>query len=77
MASLAYWYDVRRWRRRSDDEPPDFLVSLGEEIPFEVRDEDGTINEDRTSDEDGTNDENETDDVDGTGEDDWQNDENT
>jgi hypothetical protein len=40
-ASLTYWYDVRRWRRRNRDEPPDFLVSLDEEIPFEERKENG------------------------------------
>lgn len=65
VVSLAYWYDVHRWRRRNEDEPPDFLVSLGEEIPFEVCGEDGTI------DRNGTNG------VDGTGEEDWTNDENT
>lgn len=28
VASFAHWYDVYRWRRRTENEPPDFLVSV-------------------------------------------------
>lgn len=78
IASLAYWYDVRRWRRRNEDELPDFLGSLGEEIPFEEQDANGTGEENGTDGgngtgddggtvvETGTEDENETDDDNGT-----------
>lgn len=62
-ASVAYWYDVRRWRRRNADEPPDFVVSLDEEIPFEEREgDDGG----KRNDENGPNDEREVDDETGT-----------
>lgn len=36
VASLAYWYDVYRWRRRTEDTPPDFLVTLEEDVPLEA-----------------------------------------
>lgn len=35
VASVGHWYDVRRSRRRNEEEPPDFLVSLEEELPTE------------------------------------------
>jgi hypothetical protein len=35
LASVGYWYDVRRWRRRSEDTPPDFLVSLERDVGFD------------------------------------------
>ena len=61
VASLAYWYDVRRRRRRREQEPPDLLVSLDEEIPLE---------EGMEEDERGTDDRNGTgDDENGTGDD--------
>lgn len=34
-ASVGYWYDVYRWRRRAEENPPDFLVSMDEELPYE------------------------------------------
>lgn len=40
-ASVAYWYDVYRWRRRTEEDPPDFLVSIDEEVPDEEGAEDG------------------------------------
>lgn len=36
IASLAYWYDVYRWRRQTEDRPPDFLVTLEEDVPLEA-----------------------------------------
>jgi hypothetical protein len=58
VASIAYWYDVRRSRRRNEGEHPDFVVSLDEEIPFEEsaagekpNDEDSWSNEDSRDDE--------------------------
>lgn len=34
-ASVAYWFDVYRWRRRNEGNPPDFLVSVDEKLPTE------------------------------------------
>jgi hypothetical protein len=31
-ASVVHWYDVHRWRRDAAGEPPDFLVTLGENV---------------------------------------------
>lgn len=31
-ASAVYWYDVSRWRRDHEGEPPDFLVTLGDDV---------------------------------------------
>jgi hypothetical protein len=47
--SLGDWYDVYRWRRAHEELPPDFLVSLDEEVTYresreerdEAEDEDG------------------------------------
>jgi hypothetical protein len=39
VASLGYWYDIYRWRRRTDDTPPDFLVTLEEDVPLKEEDE--------------------------------------
>jgi hypothetical protein len=33
VASVVYWYDVYRWRRRNENKPPDFLLSVDEELP--------------------------------------------
>lgn len=30
--SVAHWYDVYRWRRRSDGGPPDFLLTLENDL---------------------------------------------
>ncbi|WP_276301643.1 DUF7344 domain-containing protein [Halorussus lipolyticus] len=38
LASVGYWYDVRRWRRRTENTPPDFLVTLEEDVMLD-RDE--------------------------------------
>lgn len=35
VASLGYWYDVYRWRRQTEDTPPDFLVTLEEDVSLE------------------------------------------
>lgn len=32
VTSAIHWYDVYRWRRENDGEPPDFLVSLGGDV---------------------------------------------
>lgn len=32
VASVLHWYDVYRWRRRTENEPPDFLVSVEEDL---------------------------------------------
>ncbi|UPW00539.1 hypothetical protein M0R88_00190 [Halorussus gelatinilyticus] len=32
--SLAHWYDVYRWRRATEDTPPDFAVTLDEEVTY-------------------------------------------
>lgn len=50
MASVAHWYDVFRWRRRTEEEPPDFVVSVDEEVPYEEREE-REDREDRTDNE--------------------------
>lgn len=39
LASVGYWYDVRRWQREAEDTPPDFLVTLGEDVTFDREDE--------------------------------------
>jgi hypothetical protein len=51
IASVGYWYDVYRWRRRSEDTPPDFLVTLEADVPLEDRDEGRKENEAETEDE--------------------------
>lgn len=48
-ASVLHWYDVYRWRRRTEDEPPDFLVTVEEDEIFrneEDESEDGRNDED-------------------------------
>lgn len=45
--SVGCWYDVYRWRRRTEENPPDFLVSVDEELPNEGR-ESGRDEGDRT-----------------------------
>lgn len=35
IASIGYWYDVYRWRRRTEETPPDFLVTLEADVPLE------------------------------------------
>jgi len=42
IASVGYWYDVYRWRRRTEDAPPDLPVTLGVDVPLEEREEDKT-----------------------------------
>lgn len=32
VASAVHQYDVRRWRRETGDEPPDFSATLGEDV---------------------------------------------
>jgi membrane protein implicated in regulation of membrane protease activity len=34
LASLLYRYDVYRWERRTDEMPPDFVLTLGEDVPL-------------------------------------------
>jgi hypothetical protein len=51
IASVGYWYNVYRWRRRSEDTPPDFLVTLEADVPLEDRDEGRKENEAETEDE--------------------------
>jgi len=38
-ASVGYWYDVYRWRRRTEDAPPDLPVTLEADVPLEEREE--------------------------------------
>lgn len=38
--SIGYWYDVYRWRRQNEEDPPDFLVSVDEELPYEEGEDD-------------------------------------
>jgi hypothetical protein len=42
VASVGCWYDVYRWRRRTEDTPPDFLVTLEADVPLEERKENET-----------------------------------
>jgi hypothetical protein len=42
VASVGYWYDVYRWRRRTEDTPPDFLVTLEADVPLQEREENET-----------------------------------
>ncbi|UPV74506.1 hypothetical protein M0R89_00195 [Halorussus limi] len=58
VASLGHWYDVYRWRRANEDMPPDFRVTLGEEVTYrdpqaesdESEDEEGDGSEDEDGD---------------------------
>jgi len=34
VTSLAHWYDVYRWRRATEEMPPDFAVTLDEEVRY-------------------------------------------
>ncbi|WP_135852717.1 DUF7344 domain-containing protein [Halorussus salinus] len=34
VASLGHWYDVYRWRRATEEMPPDFAVTLDEEVRY-------------------------------------------
>jgi hypothetical protein len=34
VASLGHWYDVHRWRRATAEMPPDFAVTLDEEVRY-------------------------------------------
>lgn len=36
-ASVAHWVDAYRWRRRNEENPPDFLVSVEDDLPDERR----------------------------------------
>lgn len=38
-ASVVHWYDVYRWRRSTEGEPPDFLVTLGNDVVKRTREE--------------------------------------
>lgn len=48
-ASVAYWYDLRRRRRRTEDAPPDLRETLGEEVSYR---ENGIDGEERTGEDD-------------------------
>lgn len=54
-ASAAHWYDVYRWHRRTEDEPPDFLVTFEENAtpPDEDRESEEYENEDRENEDGG------------------------
>lgn len=45
VVGVAHWYDVYRWRRRTEELPPDFLVEF---------EEDGDRREDESENEDGS-----------------------
>ncbi|WP_128475978.1 DUF7344 domain-containing protein [Halorussus pelagicus] len=67
VASLGHWYDVYRWRRANEDMPPDFLVTLEEEVTYrdprgEADDEaeNEERNESETAENEGTDGEDET-----------------
>lgn len=37
--SFLHWYDIRRWHRQTADMPPDFLLTLGDEVTTRDPDE--------------------------------------
>jgi len=52
LTSLGHWYDVYRWRRATEEMPPDFAVTLDEEVRYreslaDLEDDESTDDENR------------------------------